>query len=631
MGYLDSLLGGIGGGANIYAGIQEGDVGQVTGGVYESLGAYTAANYAMLYQQGLAEFLAVNVAEEGSEAAAQYASQYVNERIAEGASALPGAPAVGQWLPYVGAGLIIGDWLSGDITKESTMQAGMGVLMAFNPELSVALIPGVTGYFHRKHQAKNSNNYVEMLEPSVTIVHKDTNGNYYLGGVNFDQTKDGTTYYKFNPVDNSLEQTVVSNSESDTLENAEWEPFNPIISTEEPSASKRHNTVARMVNVPSLQAQIYNQILLPEGYAPLPENTTAINLNGKEYYKDDDGIVYRSNRQIVGKYNGETNNIDSYALNCGKYGCLIEDDKIKLDYSVLGGISDSPAYMPSEDYIQTGMPKYTYDLDAMDASGDIVSPYISETEGITKEQYEQLEQIGSINLPENYSGLGYRIDTATGDLYYNDTLIGKTEVTDNNFIYNRGEWGQKVDDGQGSAVYAASPTVWGLDGNILGRMEIRNDGMLALQINPGYSQYTQANEARKQGENIAPDTFNQYYVLQGNENPEQFSWNTYPQYPEGTMGIQDTSETPTEPPTFQPEDTIQNQQGFQGFTPIEQPEQSEQPQTDQQGFQGFTPIEPIQQTGQGGFQGFMPIEPSSQEENKPNSQGFIGFENPFEM
>ena len=549
------------------------------GTAYQGLGAYAAASNiatAQTFEAGYAAAL-----EMGLEGTA--ATQYANA-AAEGAE-LARASTVGKWLPWIGAGLAVYDWASGDITGESTVQLGATLATMAVLALGVVTIPAAVSSYMMAQGRAHSENYVRIVESSLELVHKDENGNYYLRGLNSrdntlnpcDPTADSScqeTYLRYNPANNTLENVVIDrpaksgyleNPASGTdLEGAEWGEFDPVLWTiDSDDITTGDDTVAWMVNMPSLQAQIYNQVLLPEGLAPLPD-TTPINLNGKEYYQDSAEVVYRSNGQIVGMYNEETGGVESFISSCDpNLGCrLYSDNRIDITHNPYGTISDSPAYILSDDFVTIGMgPQATNAnpaawLDGTQPNADFVTPHITDQyeEGITSEQYAMLDQTGYVRLgaehnPDNeiqWGGgeTGYTIDTATGDLLYNGAIVGRTQITEDRYVYTAGERGQRVPEGEGWRVYAAFPLVWDLDGNMLGRIEISYDGHIALEINPELSEYYEGNEARRNDPSIDPNTFNHYYTLQGDEDPSIFSWDTVPNYPEGTLGI------PSSPPSI---------------------------------------------------------------------------------
>jgi hypothetical protein len=349
-----------------------------------------------LYHQGLTAAYEMGLTGEA-------AIQYANQQAAQTTSS--------SWLPYIGIGSAVVRWLSGDITAETTLQlAGTLGTMACS-YFAVINLPAALMRYLMGQANKHAKKYVKYSEPQIEVVYQE-NDIFYLKGLNNYGDIDhpcGTdddckqTYLRYNAKTNTLEMTDIFvpgrghkayNPSAEEFENATWREFDPVLWQMDPEDFDEYNNmVAWLVNVPSLQAQIYNQVLQPNGYTSEPK-TRPINIGGKEYYVDDANIVYRTGGQIVGKLNPDTGEVESFMVQWMDDGCRLRTDgTIDVEHGVLGGVSDSPAYVPSDNFRQIGMGE----LDGVQPSADFVTPYIGE-EGITYEQYIQLEQAGSVRL-----------------------------------------------------------------------------------------------------------------------------------------------------------------------------------------------------------------------------------------
>lgn len=211
-----------------------------------------------------------------------------------------------------------------------------------------------------------------------------------------------------------------------------------------------------------------------------------------------------ANEQTECRNNPNTDKVESFAVSDSKYCFEMKDHKqIDNQYKTRGPVSDADDHVPGNSYTPAGTQGDKSHLNALQPSADIVTPYIGKG-GITAEQYKQLEQgsvkVGAEYCADNLIKLGggessYTIDTTTGNLLYKGAITGRTQITEDNYIYNAGAWGQTVSEGEGVRVYAVPATVWDLDGNILGRLETMGDGHIALiYINPGSARYLEGNE-----------------------------------------------------------------------------------------------------------------------------------------
>jgi hypothetical protein len=200
----------------------------------------------------------------------------------------------------------------------------------------------------------------------------------------------------------------------------------------------------------------------------------------------------------------DTDRVRSFAVSDSKYCFEMKDDKqIDNQYKMRGSVSDADDHRQGNSHTPAGTRGDNSHLNTLQPSADIVTPYIGKG-GITADQYKQLEH-GSVKVGAEYYAdnlikigggeSGYTIDTTTGNLLYKGAIIGRTQITEDNYIHNAGEWGQTVSEEEGVRVYAAPAAVWDLDGNILGRLETMGDGHIALiHINPGSARYLEGNE-----------------------------------------------------------------------------------------------------------------------------------------
>jgi len=208
----------------------------------------------------------------------------------------------------------------------------------------------------------------------------------------------------------------------------------------------------------------------------------------------------------------DTDRVESFAVSDSKYCFEMKDDKqIDNQYKMHGSVSDADDYVTGNGHKPARTQSDNSHLNAVQPSADIVTPYIGRG-GITADQYKKLEQgtvkVGAEYYADNLIKIGggesvYTIDTTTGNLLYKGTIIGCTQITEDNYIHNAGAWGQTVSEEEGVRVYAAPATVWDLDKNILGRLETMGDGHIALiHINSGSARYLEGNETDRQPQTI---------------------------------------------------------------------------------------------------------------------------------
>jgi hypothetical protein len=559
MGYLDSISGGIGGGANIYEGIQEGDVGQIVEGGQDVLGAYNAANNAIVGSSVYQNYIFQNAYQQAIEMGLEgtVATQYANN-VLENSTALIGAEQVGKWLPFIGAGLIAYNAIENGI---HTGQQGLMTGASLAATLGSGTFLGPLGWaamalwrIPSLIRGPNVDRHIYWYQPDLEVIYKDDEGNYYL--------YDHNTINE-DPVAREVHRGQIGKTANNDYNSGTLIKYNP-----ETNEMYRGNIGYKVkdsgINTVwgVLTAEQVKKLL--ESGEITYENET---YHPAKYYRPEETGWFPS-----------TGHFSIEDLNWTEF-----DPRIKYGASIEGGQAFyNMPLLQSQIYNEVLLP---YDL-APKVEGTPIT--------INDEQY--------------FLGSSGEITDTNGELIgFVDTETGQANSFKTNY---RTRWGHSG---------IQEPTNVSI-GNIDNWEEVKPllDEETNFQLDQDNPQDSDTPE---------PEDLEQ-------PQPDQ----------QGFQGF-----TPIEQPE-QSEQPQPDQQGFQGFTPIEQPEQpeqpqpeqpeqpqssetetTEQPQPDQQGFQGFMPFEPMQQTGQGGFQGFTPINPSQQEENIPNSQGFIGFENPFEM
>jgi len=489
MGIANVGLGGAQSGLDIYQGFDEGDPGQVAAGVQQGLGAYNTANTVLIqraFQQGLQE-----AAEMGLSGTA--ATQYANQ-AAEGAG-LAGASSVGEWIPWVGTGLAAYNFAKDPSGRTAFDLGGMAVWAATgNPAaIVVGVGMGIFSHFMSKHAqkkwAKNLKPRVSWRNPELETIHIDNEGNYYLQDTGQNQAR---VLLRYNPGTNKLEQCTNERLHGDqpadipetefrklfrqgkekeaiaTLDNIGWEEFDPLIYKPKPPVFGSNRDKWKpfvYYNVPSLQAQIYNQVLVPSGQVPQSQGDfTPVTLAGKRYWADESGMVFNSGGQIIGNLSEDGNNVNSFV--CSSKTSAINDDGTvdpiltgKLNREPQGGeLTDihAPAFMDSEETSILGLPG---SISLNRPRNDISVRNIKEdTRGGTPEDWDKwwLDNYG-ITFDEGQSGKYYgqfvqngaykqfhqwqREQTGSapysnsftpghpqGELYANDQLIGYVDT-----------------------------------------------------------------------------------------------------------------------------------------------------------------------------------------------------------
>jgi hypothetical protein len=462
-----------------------------------------------------------------------------NSIVKNGGTALPGASAVGKWLPYIGMGLATYDFLSGDINLDtSTNFALTGAALFGHPAYAVpALIHGV-GEWRGSEEYSKAHKYINIVSPDIELMGSDESGDYYF---HYSGTVGNSGFLKYDPITNELEQLMTDNlvdqlgvehstthpsadfasflhnATVEDIQNMNWEKFNPQLDQGEVGAYgvEKPYILATVADMPAIQAQIYNQVLLPEGYAPPPDIEKPINVHGKEYYVDDAGMVYRSNGQIAGLYDSETNSVKNLAQR-GKVRLHTDGRIDEAPRETIAEVTDAPAYVPSDDVI------------VMSGLGEF-DPTLAPEAGWND------------TLIHNNK---YRLDDETRTLYFGDKPIGTVD---------------------------SENTAYDLEGNVLGRATVLRAGeqidvgmggyytpeenAVFLDINPNYEKWLEGNVARTQDQSIDPNTFNLYASSSQSPDPNSFRWNTQPEisgWNPQTDYIPVTSPSP-ELPQFQPQ------------------------------------------------------------------------------
>jgi hypothetical protein len=614
MGYLDSILGGIGGGTNIYEGLQEGDIGQVAGGIYGSLGAYTSANVAyqhQIFQNVYQQAIEMGLGENG-------ANQIAHNIVDNIDPNLIGAQQIGKWLPFIGAGLIAYNAIENGI---HTGQQGLMTAASLSSLLGTGWYGAAAAAFYAapnliSHWMASGpdNKHIYYYEPDLELVYADEDGNYYL----YDHNAE-TDYWTVqnDQYAGQFTETMTSHL-ADVMESGKNDgvfiKYNPETNKLERAnlgylADEKHK---------QFKSLTYDQTkeMFEQGWTTYT-------------YYEEEPVSYSA------KSGG-----DEYETveKTGYYFSPVATDEQKAawkqyaeenDINVFNGSWSVGTDFPATDGYTCGINKKVAGFKTVGAWNEFGPDMYGVPEGA----------VACYNIPSLQAQI------------YNEAILPSGLAPET-------EWESITIDG--TQYYTdSSGMVRGDDGKLIGYIDYDTGNVNSFQqdIRVSYSTHGGVQES-------------QQYTIGTIDNWEEVK----PLLDEG-INIQLDQDNPQDSDTPEPEDLEQpqpDQQGFQGFTPIEQPEQSEQPQPDQQGFQGFTPIEqpeqpeqpqpgqpeqpqspetetteqpqpeqqgfqgfmpfePMQQTGQGGFQGFTPINPSQQEENTPNSQGFIGFENPFEM
>lgn len=169
------------------------------------------------------------------------------------------------------------------IGKLNSLKYGQGSLIKYNPETNKISV-GNLGYYGR-------------FEPNNQ--NKKCGENH----LSLDQTKElfetgQTTFiHKHYPRRKNKDQTPRITDKVFDLADIKWSDFNP-----ENGLGLGGRGSQSFYNMPSLQAQLYNEVLMPGGFAPPPE-TQSITAGGQQYQTDSSRAVFDSNNRLIGQIN----------------------------------------------------------------------------------------------------------------------------------------------------------------------------------------------------------------------------------------------------------------------------------------------------------------------------------------
>jgi hypothetical protein len=312
---LDSqlLLGGAQGALGMYQGLREGDLEQIAQGTYQGLGVYSAySSMAMeqAFQQGLQAAAEMGLT---GTAATQYANQAAQN------AQMAGAGSIGSWLPYIGLGLSAYDFLK-DPSYEGAWHianfAGMAFAGPAAPIFAVlgALTLGVQYYSSQKN--KHKKHYIYWHTPVLDVVGQDDNGWTYLYDTNSSLTDEGVRFgtdaayqasygrgftggpkrgffLRYNPATNELQRIKGRINSKEDFEkyfsSDEWETVDL-----SENWNERTNTDPVLFDPSAFQSEIYNKILIPQGYVEKPSVESGwqpVTVGGKEYLMNQDGYL----------------------------------------------------------------------------------------------------------------------------------------------------------------------------------------------------------------------------------------------------------------------------------------------------------------------------------------------------